>query len=276
MQYPFIMPPHIATYRSNSDVRKPMSLIVALAGENEIVMASDTICMAGDADGTYQYSERYSKIRVLGDKRFAVGIAGNTFGEFPFRAGGIRQHGSFSEIVEEFVGKTRTEYDKGNRKFNFDYIFCGFDESGPRIETMRFFQSPHDGSPQNDGLTSSKFGRNAVGVNKHGALYWIWTFHKTSLPLETIKLLACFTLRETIRHDGRVREPLEMLVVRPDKAVEFLLDSEVKHIEAKYEQKRERIEHLLYEERDTPPPSQESPVASNAPQQRANEPPSDR
>src|SRR6266849_2808033 len=103
MTYPFIMPPHAATYLSIGE-KKPVSLIVALAGENEIVLASDTICMAGDEDGTYQYTEQYSKIHKLKDKRFAVGVAGNVFGEFPFKSD-LKQRGTFSEIVEDFVGK---------------------------------------------------------------------------------------------------------------------------------------------------------------------------
>jgi hypothetical protein len=160
MTYPFIMPPHVATYRSAAE-KKPMSLIVALAGENEILIASDTICTAGDDNGMYKYTEEYSKIFKLRDERFAVGLAGNVFGDFPFRSS-LKDHGAFSEIVEEFVTKAKIEYAKGHREFPFQYLFCGFDNSGPQIETIEFFRSQYDGTPRDTRLLPSRFGKAAI------------------------------------------------------------------------------------------------------------------
>jgi len=228
-----------------------MSIIVALASEEEIVLAADSICGVEEEDCFYCMHDPFSKIHQLpNNPKFAIGIAGAVYGERALKSG-LATHDDFDKDTDEVFKRMWDTYENGNCRLAFDYVFCGFDGPGlPRIRRASFYEGfdPNKNKlvPKTDGIIDSKYGRVAVGCRKHGALYWMTSLHGLTKP-HTNRLLAYFAIQETIRHDKRTRGPVEMMVIRHGADVEKVGKEELTVLDANYQARRDRIFELLEE-----------------------------
>lgn len=236
-----------------------MSIIVALASEEEIVLAADSICGVEEEECFYCMNVPYSKIHTLpNNTQFAIGIAGAVYGERVIRAD-LSRYNDFDKDTNAAFSWMKDNYLGGNCRLLFDFIFCGFDApQKPRIRRASFYEGcdPNTGKniPMTDGIIDSKYGRMAVGCRKHGALYWMTSFHGLLQEPHVNRLLAYFAVQETIRHDKRTRGPIEMMIVRFGETVEELGPKALDALNAEYQDRRDRIFALL--EQPMQPPSQ--------------------
>jgi len=186
-----------------------MTLVIAAAGQHEVIIGAERLCPLGDDDGRYGIG--VSKIRLLGNVGF--GFAGWRSGialfdtakeKYPIKAG-VPLH----EEIKAFLGVMSRAYsDFANSSDDIRVVACGVDGGKPLIYTARLFCG---GSSY---PTHHIEGRVAVGLEKHGALHFLHTYHRPDMSTSELAFLVYFSISETIRHDTRVRGPIDMYVVR--------------------------------------------------------------
>ena len=186
-----------------------MTLVVALAGRNEVIIGAERLCPLGDSDG--QYGISVSKIRPLND--LAFGFAGWRSGFSLFDTAKIRYsinpEISLHEEIKSFLTVMSQGYSAfSNLSDDIRVVACGVDAGEPMIYTTRLFCGG-GGYP-----THHAEGRVAVGIEKHGALHFLHTYHRPDMTTNELAFLAYFSIAEAIRHDTRVRGPVEIYVVR--------------------------------------------------------------
>lgn len=190
-----------------------MTLVVALAGQHEVIIGAERLCPLGDGDG--QYGIEYSKIRLHGDVAF--GFAGWRSGISLFDTANLKYPISADEPLGEgikaFFESMSSAYTRfTNSADDIRVVACGVDKGEPLIYTSMF---AHGGSFYPARHTE---GRVAIGLEKHGALHFLHTYHRLDMTTNELAFLAYFSIAETIRHDTRVRGPIEIFIVREGKA----------------------------------------------------------
>jgi len=220
-----------------------MSLVVAVSNKDSIVLAADTICLIGSPEAHYLYDDDFSKIFPLRNPKFGVGVAGSSTAEQFVEIG--QSSNTFNELVGFIRGAVSKRYDEKQLDYEMTFLFCGFGaDDKPFIETLSF-----DGSCRTGRLeeVSSKIGKAAIGICKHGALYIIHSFHNLEMTTEQLGFLAYFALRETILDDERTRGPVELAVLRPHSPMTLYSPEQKRALEAAYSERKERVRNALTE-----------------------------
>ena len=216
-----------------------MTLVVALAGRHEVIIGAEQLCPLGDPDG--QYSINYSKVRFYGGAAF--GFAGFRSGVSLFETAqhkfAIRQSEPLGEEIKVLIEVMAREYTHfPNSRDDIRMIACGVDHGIPMIYTSKLDRG---GSFY---PTCHTEGRAAIGIEKHGALHFIHSYHRPEMPTNELAFLAYFSIAETIRHDTRVRGPVEIYVVR--EGVTIPLDQkQLEKLQASANEAKEKIGDVL-------------------------------
>jgi 20S proteasome alpha/beta subunit len=206
----------------------PMSIVVAIVGKDSIVIGADTICVNGDEIA--HYTERHSKIYSASNPHFAIGLAGSKAADrFLAPCRHEFSHLDFDASVLAYTKLAFDDYGQGLRAFDFYFLFCGYDSMGePRLERVRFLISQNDGKPYHDAAPVGS--KHAIGVDRHGAWYTLANYYQKEMNIDQTMLLTYLTLREVIRHDERTKEPIEMMVVRPNLPSRRVSDAEIEEL----------------------------------------------
>jgi len=219
-----------------------MSLVVALANKNSIVLAADTICMLGPSEAHYRYDAEFSKIFPLRNPRYGVGVAAHSTAENFIDC--RQKTDSLPTFVSLIHRNVREHYKQRELDLDMHFLFCGFLADGtPSIETLFFGgQSGVEGKREEIGR---KIGRTSIGICRHGALYLLHSYHKLDMRTEQMTFLTYFTLKEAIFHDERLRGPIELAILRPDSDMVFCSSKQKRHLEEVCGARREKIAQLL-------------------------------
>lgn len=191
-----------------------MTLVVALAGRHEVVIGAEQLCPLGDVDG--QYGINYSKIRLCGDVAF--GFAGLRSGVSLFDSVNgtcvLEEGKPLHDEIKKVIGAMEREYmGFKNPRDDIRLIACGVDKGEAMVYTAMF---AHGGSFH---PTHHTEGRAAIGLDKHGALHFLYTYHHLDMTTDELAFLAYFSIAETIRQDTRARGPIDVYVVREGSAI---------------------------------------------------------
>lgn len=148
-----------------------MTLVVALAGQHEVVIGAERLCPLGDNEG--QYGIGVSKVKLWSD--LAFGFSGTRSGmmffdsviqEKPFMAGK-----SLQDRMVIFFDDIAERYTKFNCFDDIRIVACGVDNGEPIICTVALRAGG------NNGIAHHTEGRVAIGLDKHGALHFLHTYH---------------------------------------------------------------------------------------------------
>lgn len=187
---------------------KPMTLVVAVAGKSEVILASESLCQLGDGDGQYNVST--SKIRLMGDVAFGFAAGRSGFGLFSAvgKRTPFRDDESLHEGITRFIAAMGREYKDNRYDDTVRFLVCGVDDKEPLIYVGNFM----DGVVAGPAHISE--GRIAIGIEKHGALHFLHRYHHRNMTTNELAFLAYFSISETIFHDGRVKKPIDVFIVR--------------------------------------------------------------
>ncbi|MBZ5542929.1 MAG: hypothetical protein LAO07_04525 [Acidobacteriia bacterium] len=200
-----------------------MSVVIALPGQDEIVVAADTLGYAGDEGGYYGFSGR--KIREAGGNRLFC-VAGSDVGLSlleKLEAQGFNCAGDFRAWVSSLTERMKAVYQAvySEPQPPFSALLCGFTNEKPQIV---MFSSPTFSFPHFSNRPE------AIGAKRHGGLYFAYRYHSQKMSSDQRQLLAYFCVSEVARLDPRVDVPIEVAIVRGD-SVRFLEAKELNVLE---------------------------------------------
>lgn len=215
-----------------------MTLVVAIAGRNEIVLGTDGICPIGDGDGQYVIESKKLR-RVLKDK-WVAGIAGTRAGYTLLEKAGATNPECLFDLSARMAEIYKAEYFVDLR-----FVFAGFENDRPSLYT---WQGVGDGRV--NGLILAEEGRIAVGLEKHGALHFMHAYHSTDMDANQLAILCHYCLSEAVRQDTRLGSPVSMAVISRD-AIDDLDETQIKKLRAASIRIRKKIGKLFI--KDAPP-----------------------
>lgn len=225
----------------NPQQGEPMSLVVALANKDSIVLAADTICMLGGSEAHYRYDAEFSKIFSLRNPKFGIGVAGHSTTEQFVDMG--QETDTIDRLIGTIQNAVRNRYKEKQLTYEMLFLFCGFaPNDAPIIETLHFDLNNSDGRREEIG---PRTGRAAIGLCKHGALYLIHSYHSLEMTTEQLAFLAYFTLKEAIFHDERLRGPIQLATLRPSSRMTFYSPEQQKKLDEICTERRTAIKELL-------------------------------
>jgi 20S proteasome alpha/beta subunit len=213
-----------------------MTLVVALAGRNEIVIGADGICPIGNGDGEYAIETQKLR-RILKDK-WVAGIAGTRSGYTLLEKAGAGSKESVFDLSARMAEVYKVEYSVELR-----LVFAGFENNIPSLYTWNGLRWP-DGSSVVNGLTLAEEGRVAIGFRKHGALHFMHAYHSIEMNVNQLAMLCYYCLSEAVRQDTRLDEPISMAVISRD-AITDLDDAQIKELRAASTRIRRNIGKLF-------------------------------
>jgi 20S proteasome alpha/beta subunit len=185
-----------------------MTLVVALAGKNEIVIGADGISPIGDEDGQYVIESK--KLRHVLKNRWVAGIAGTRAGYTLLERAGATDHEKITDLSARMAEIYKSEY-----LVELRLVFAGFDGQHPALYTwngLKYVGGDYDVN----GLILAEEGRVAVGLNKHGALHFMHACHSTDMEANQLATLCHYCLSEAVRQDTRLGGPISMAVISRD------------------------------------------------------------
>jgi 20S proteasome alpha/beta subunit len=218
-----------------------MSLVIAVANRDSIVLAADTVCLLGGAQAHYRYDAPFSKIFPLRNNEYGVGVAAhNTAEQFVDIGQPSNSLDQLIRLIQDAVGR---RYEEKQLDYEMFFLFCGFDPNDrPVIETVSFDGSRRKGFREE---VTDKIRRSAIGICKQGALYLIHTYHDLDMTTEQLAFLAYFALKDAIYHDERLRGPIQLAVLRPHKGMAFYSLEQKQLLDTAYEERRSTLRALF-------------------------------
>lgn len=186
-----------------SDERElsPMTVVVALFNQDEIVFAADTLVY----DFTSHKSQKpIHKIKLVGNHLFASSGTGSGYDIFRhLDALGFSPNPDIDIGSQEYFDATNVNYRE--RKYGSDQtssvLFAGFGKHGSQV-----FYWP---LPSHTALTSHPMGYASIGVKENAALGFPRLYHRDSMTTEQRVRLAHFTVTKVGESDPRVGNPRE-------------------------------------------------------------------
>ena len=190
-----------------------MTLVVALAGKDEIIIAAERLCLLGDTDG--QYRSDISKIREM-KGGITAGIAGARSGlTLLERANELTENNASSKrkLIDAYAAKLAELYGRSYDEIKF--LLCAVENSQPLLYIFGF-------NRQATFLPAEVTeGRVAVGLSKHGALHFLHTYHSRQMNTKELAFLAYFSIHQAIRNDPRLKGPIDVYAIRSDSATQL-------------------------------------------------------
>ncbi len=194
-----------------------MTLVVALEGKDEVVVAADSRIIEGENEGRYQ-SEHTKLLRV--GPNWILGVAGTVIGyELHSRMESENRafHPDIRIGTHGYAKRMRELYEECECSGPAFLILAGVYKGRPSIYGWNL-ERDRDGRIQFGGAMPA-FGRTAIGANHHGALYFANAHHAPEMPTNQRVLLAYFCVTEAAKHDPRVGGAVEVAVIREDGAI---------------------------------------------------------
>jgi hypothetical protein len=193
-----------------------MSLAHALVGSSTIVMAADTYATSRDPLGMYGY--RFSKLVLVNENRWVLGIAGSDSSR-SIADELQRKAFAFDGQIDDAVLRYSKEMwsirtDRGYRGDCW-LLLAAFDGDTPCLYGWHFLDQPAQHSEFSKRLAVPI---SAIGARLHGAMYFSHAYHRSDMSDEELAVMAHFCVTEASNHDPRIDRPVDVALVRPEGA----------------------------------------------------------
>jgi len=197
-----------------------MTLVVALAGEDDIVVAADSLHSVGFPGNRFRDT---SAKKILTSGNYVVGFAGSPKGICTFQL----TEPSFEGKLLQDAGKLSMAMDKmvsvapsGVQPSRF--LLCGFEKSRPRIYRWEW---NGEEIQLNDCNLAPRLmvrdGISAIGQEGHGGYLMYSHAYSKNLSLEERVFLAYLCIHEVAEHDHDVSIPIDVSIVKQGRVIEL-------------------------------------------------------
>jgi 20S proteasome alpha/beta subunit len=230
-----------------------MTLLVALRGQDGIVVATDSRGTFGDPRGVTAQNDAQKKLYVA-SKYSAILTAGS--GELGAAVmseilQAVKDKEGVTTIMDQARTLLRTKYGDWFAKFaiqplpnplsplrpDLALILAGYDtDPAGRPTEQRIFQliSQTDFAPM-----LHNYGFALAGVAQY-ALYLLNRLYEKDSTVEKLKALAAYVITETASQDGKVGGPVQMATITPDSGSKELTSDEIDAV-LKHNERRSKV-----------------------------------
>jgi len=220
-----------------------MTLILALVGNGEVVLAADSQASSGDGGGLYTCSVK--KLRSANSGRWIVGVANNHAGWA--LVDHIESTGETFNVdihigANEYANRTKELYEKYQHAALTSFVLAGTSprdaaiyswslrRSGPRVEFDGILPTPE---------------QSAVGAHQHGGMHFAHRFHTREMTTPQRIQLAHLCVSEACHQDPRVDFPVEVGLIRLNKTPQLFTPTELKDVQKRSEHISSEIRRLV-------------------------------
>lgn len=205
-----------------------MTLVFALQGKDEVVVAADSMAHDGpDTGGSYKLSvKKLLPVRA----NWLLGFSGAQDGYTIYKniqATGWESHLS-SDIhlgANEYACKMRDTYDQTGCQGDTTILLCGVSNGEPATYTWSLGRD-NNGRVKFSGA-QIRPGRAGIGAGQHGALYFASAFHRREMDTRQRILLAHFCVGEAAKLDPRLGGHVDLALVKENGPVRFFSQDEL-------------------------------------------------
>ncbi len=188
-----------------------MTLVLALQGQHEVVMAADSMVHTSAPEGMYK--SKMSKLTKVA-QNWVIGIAGGPAGYYLQRC---MEEANMSidpkghAGVNEYEEKMRDLYRRGGYRDDALFLLACVHEDGPAVYDWKL-KTDIEGHLMSSGVQPS-YGIAAIGAYRHGALYLAHAYHTSEMDTRQRVRLAYLCVHEAAKQDPRVGGPVEIAIV---------------------------------------------------------------
>lgn len=226
----------------------PMSsLVLALSGVGEIVVAADGLGYVGDEDGYYKF-EFGRKFRALTNKNWILGFAGTELGQPLFEIVDRKEtlpgkDKDINETAMYLFKRTRELYAEYTlQRAKTEFLLAGVQGGKSYIYTWELSSDLLRG-PESKGVELSER-YYAIGAKRHGALYFANKLLPRKMSTSQLVQLAHFCMNETAEYDPRVGGKIEIVIVR-EGSIESIAPSDMERVAAHSKIISDRVAELF-------------------------------
>lgn len=187
-----------------------MTLILALPGPGEVVVAADTYVYSDYAEA--YYSSQAEKIWKEGS--WLIGIAGNELGKAVLariKRNGFNFARDFNSVADDLAkdvnGVFLTLSEQDRSRYDFRVLMCGVEKGKPQLCEWSASSLFPCGSADRPA---------AIGAINHGGIYLAYQHYRLDLTTNQRMLLAYFSVHAVTQQDMRVGPPIHVAVVKED------------------------------------------------------------
>lgn len=205
-----------------------MTLVFALQGKDEIVVAADSMAHDGpDTGGSYKLSVK-KLLPVRGN--WLLGFSGDQDGYTIYKH--IKAQNWESNLssdinlgADEYARKMRDTYDQTGCRGRTTLLLCGVSNGEPATYTWSLGRDSHDQVEFSGAQTRPE--RAGIGAGQHGALYFASAFHRREMDTRQRMLLAHFCVSEAAKLDPRLGGHVDLALVKENSPVRFFSQDEL-------------------------------------------------
>lgn len=241
-----------------------MTLLVALVGQDGVVLAADSRGTFGDVRGVTAQNDAMRKAHIMADHAAVLTAGSGEVGALLITQARqkIRSTGTngATNVMNMLRDHTRQRYQEwfpsvpaivppplaqsGQSPVRPDlaYLIAGYDMDGDRPEA-RIYQlaSPFDFAPMlND------YGFAVQGVGQYG-LYLLNRLYQANRSSAELAALAVYAITETATQDGKVGGPVQVITVKPEDGASALSPADVQAIQEQNEVRSRALRDSFYE-----------------------------
>lgn len=207
-----------------------MTVVLALKGEDNVVVAADSMVHFGDDNG--RYLESRCKLRTINGS-WVIGVSHSSSGleaVDDLGPGKLPNLNSFDRLaVQQIASKLLERHNAKNFSEEAWFVLAGVGEFGAFIHTFAFKPTKETGvyleGPQECP------NQVALGASRHGALYFAYEFHRSTMTIPQRILTAFHSVAEIAKHDLRVARPINVAVVTKGQVCHYSEDDLVRFVE---------------------------------------------
>ncbi len=234
-----------------------MTLVLAIPGNREVVVAADTYIYSDYGEGCYGSNGR--KIWRAGN--WLIAVAGSELGRAildKLELERVNYTMKFDSVCNELAERISAAFgtldETTKEKHAFSVLACGVEDGTSRIKEWK---------------SSSKFPQDcsrrptAIGVKNHGGIYLAYRHYNLALSTAQRMLLAYYCVYAVTLQDLRVGPPIHVAVVKEREAASIYEGDQL----ADFQSRSAEISELMRQQflRDAPPvlpPSEHEPDVS--------------
>lgn len=221
-----------------------MTLVLALVGRDNAVLAADGKLTQGSSGGYYASSVQ--KLKLVNQGNWILGVAVSQVGYDlakyieengePFPANihkGVRQYAvRMCSLYREHGYRTPTALMVAGCGEN-DAAIYGFNIAPEEQIESRFWG------------TTRTINQSAIGADTHGAMYFSHAFHSPEMSIVQRISIAHLCVSETCKQDPRVGPPVEIGLVRVGKAPKILDPKQLESVQARSSEIANEIRNMV-------------------------------
>lgn len=219
-----------------------MTLILALVGESDAVLAADSETNSNDKAGMYTSS--MTKLRLVNDSKWIAGVAHSPIGfdiQDCIEASGETFNKDIHIGVHQYAKRMRDLYLEHEYTQDTSILIAGNTRNGVAVYGWNLTgakEPAFDGARQIHNPT-------AVGAHYHGAMYFSSRFHSPKVTTIQRISLAHFCVSEVCKQDPRVDFPVEIGLVRRNHPPQLLNAQDLGKVQEQSDKIGPEIERMI-------------------------------